>query len=203
MLCPGVRSTENKGQVKEVKVACKRTCLFVEISVCGVSYFLSYLCFKWLKIAFFLLLLLHLSSFPKMYVCFLQWLFFILSTVSAVGCESTWQTVLNNNVKVWLLQPRRTQTVQLEKEKQTSVGFWTCIDASQAAIAKTFLQATTKTRSREGGKRCIFFIEQLCGCVYNLKGNKAYCVADCSLLWRNWRWGEWGRCELRLLNSDY
>lgn len=29
MLCPGVRSTENKGQVEEVKVACKRTCLFV------------------------------------------------------------------------------------------------------------------------------------------------------------------------------
>lgn len=29
MLCPGVRSTKNKGQVVEVKVACKRTCLFV------------------------------------------------------------------------------------------------------------------------------------------------------------------------------
>lgn len=51
--------------------------------------------------------------------------------------------------------------------------------------------------------RCIFFIEQLCGCVYNLKGNKAYCVADCCLRRLNWRWGERGRCELKLLNSDY
>jgi len=44
-------------------------------------------------------------------------------------------------------------------------------------------------RDQARGCGCIFFIEQLCGCVYNLKGNKAYCVADCSLLWLNWRWG--------------
>lgn len=45
MLCPGVRSTENEGQVEEVKVACKWTCLFV-LFVLQMSYcnYIMYLC---------------------------------------------------------------------------------------------------------------------------------------------------------------
>ncbi len=52
--------------------------------------------------AFLLLLLQYVLFFHCVCVLFTMTVSIILSAISAVGCESTWQTVLNNNVKVWL-----------------------------------------------------------------------------------------------------
>lgn len=194
MLCPGVRSTENEGQVEEVKVACKWTSLFV-LFIFQMSYgnYFMYLCCPFSQNVRVL--------FTTTVSVFLFSPLFRLLDVNLLDRRSSitmWRSGCSLTVAT------KTYTDCPTRESETDICWFLnmhwCISSCHR---KAFPPGNNKKRDQGRGCGCIFFIEQLCGCVYNLKGNKAYCVADCSLLWFNGRWGEWGRCELRLLNSDY
>lgn len=157
--------------------------------MCIVLYFVNYASndLKWL----FYCRYYSMYFFPPWFVCFLQrpfLLFSLLSGLLDVNLLDRRSSITMRRSGCSLTVATRTNTDCPTRERETDICWFLnmhwCISSCHR---KAVPPGNNKSEIGEGGGRCIFFIEQLCGCVYNLKGNKAYCVADCSLLGFNWR----------------